>query len=124
MSKHRKGREGVATTLGELRRSLEVEEPCGKPRKILVALRDVRTGVFLAPLVVATPGEAERKYEEVLKSEGTLVSRFPLDFPLYELGRYNEDTGVVEPLANGPRLLINAEQLGYVAKPKVSEEAK
>lgn len=125
MSKHRKGRAGAAMTLSELRRSLTVEEPliC-RPRKILVALRDERTGVYLAPLVVATPGEAERKYEEVLKSEGTLVSRFPLDFPLYELGRYNEDTGVVEPLATGPRLLISATQLGYVAKPTVAEEAK
>lgn len=123
MSKHRKGREGPATTLTELRRSLSGES-CGKPRKILVALYDVKTGIYMAPLVVATPGEAERKYEEVLKSEGTLVSRFPLDFPLYELGRYDEDTGVVEALEKGPRLLIKAEQFGYVAKPKIIEEVK
>lgn len=92
--------------------------------KMLLALRDVKTGSFLAPLTATTPGEAERTYLEILRSEGTLVRKHPNDFPLYEIGKYDEFTGQVFPLfqADGttlapPRLLLEAAQFG----PQVSE---
>lgn len=84
--------------------------------KLLVALRDSKTGTFLGPMVAATPGEAERKYQEILEGPGTLVQKFPRDFPLYHVGNYDEFTGELIPLCDDagnkqlPRLLLEAGQ--------------
>lgn len=90
---------------------------------MLLALRDVRTGSFLAPLTATTPGEAERTYLEILRSEGTLIGKYPRDFPLYELGKYDEFTGQVFPLTNEdgsvavPRVLVEAASLIGASRP-------
>lgn len=89
--------------------------------KKLFALMDVKTETFLAPLAAVTTGEAERVYIQILQTEGTQVQQFPHDFPLYEIGSYDERTGLVSPLVaeNGsvvpPRLLIDA---ATVLKPR------
>ena len=90
--------------------------------KLLLALRDMKTGAFLAPLWATTPGEAERTYREILFSEGTLVGKHPHDFPLYEIGKYDETTGQVYPLMDEaghlvlPRVMLEAGQLIQLAK--------
>lgn len=90
--------------------------------KILLALRDSKTGRFLAPLTAGTPGEAERTYMEILTQPGTIVNKYPRDFPLYEIGRYDDETGQVSPLysdsgvVEAPRLLLDAGQLGIPPK--------
>jgi len=92
--------------------------------KMLLALRDVKVGSFLAPVCVMTPGEAERWYGEVLRSD-TIVGKHPHDFPLYEIGRYDEVVGQVYPLVNDagepqlPRLLLDA---GQVLPPRLEKE--
>lgn len=90
--------------------------------RMLLALRDSKTGTFLAPLTALTPGEAERTYSEILRSEQTLVGKHPHDFPLYEIGKYDDQTGQVYPLVNDdgsvapPRLLLEAAQLVQLAR--------
>lgn len=82
--------------------------------KLLFALMDQKTETFLAPLAALTRGEAERTYIQILRQEGTQVNLFPQDFPLYEIGTYDELTGMVCPIlsADGvslvPRLLVDA----------------
>lgn len=86
--------------------------------KMLVALRDSKTGAFLPPLVVSSPGEAQRTYEDVLARGPSLITNHPGDFPLYEVGKFDDQTGEVFPLFhdNGAvapaRLMIDAGQLG------------
>lgn len=81
--------------------------------KLLFALMDVKTETFLAPLAAVTRGEAERTYADILKSD-TIVGQHPTDFPLYEIGTYDERTGVVTPVLSEtgiemkPRLLVDA----------------
>jgi len=82
--------------------------------RMLLALRDEKTGTFLAPVTAATPGDAERWYSEVLTQPGTLVSKHPRDFPLFEIGQFDEVQGLVIPLDGPPRLLVTAGQLGLV----------
>lgn len=90
--------------------------------RMLIAMRDVRTGSFLAPMTVATPGEAERTYLEILRNEAILIGKYPNDFPLYEIGKFDEFTGEVYWLCNedgsraAPRVLIDAAQLLQVRK--------
>lgn len=82
--------------------------------KLLFALLDVKTETFLAPMAAVTRGEAERSYVQILQTEGTLVNKCPGDFPLYEIGSFDERTGVVSPLCTSegvmvlPRLLIDS----------------
>lgn len=91
--------------------------------KILVALLDVKTETFLAPMAVVTRGEAERVYVEILRSAETIVGKHPNDFPLYEIGTYDERTGQVSPLmaeGNGfavpPRMLCDAATVQQLRK--------
>lgn len=83
--------------------------------KILVALRDVKTGAFLPPFTATTLGEAERTYGDILRQE-TIIGKHANDFPLYEVGRFDEQTGQVSPLVQDdgsaalPRLLMDAGQ--------------
>lgn len=95
--------------------------------RMLIALRDTKTGSFLAPLTASTPGEAERTYGEILSSQNTIVGKHPGDFPLYEIGKFDEFTGQVYPLCDDagigvlPRLLLDAGQLrsaGAVSDPR------
>lgn len=85
--------------------------------RMLLALRDTKTGSFLAPITAATPGEAERTYFEILSQKGTVVEKHPRDFPLYEIGRFDEFTGQVYPLVDDegkaalPRLLLDFEMV-------------
>lgn len=96
--------------------------------KMLLALRDVRTGSFLAPLTATTPGEAERTYLEILGSQGTLIAKHPRDFPLYEIGKYDEFTGQVFPLVNedgsvaAARVLVEAASLIGLSRPELLEQ--
>lgn len=82
---------------------------------LLFALMDQKTETFLGLFAARTRGEAERSYLEILRSEGTLVQKYPQDFPLYEIGTYNERTGEVRPLVSDdgikllPRLLVDAQ---------------
>lgn len=84
--------------------------------RLLLALRDSKTGRFLAPVTASTPGEAERIYIEILQQPGTIVQKHPRDFPLYQLGEYDDLTGEVFSLVDDrgeralPRLLLDAAQ--------------
>lgn len=82
--------------------------------KILVACLDVKTETFLAPIAAVTRGEAERIYAEIVQGAETIIGKHPNDFPLYEIGTYDERTGRVFPCCTDdgvqvpPRLLIEA----------------
>lgn len=90
--------------------------------KILVACLDVKTETFLAPIACVTRGEAERIYAEIIQSPETLVGKHPRDFPLYEIGTYDEKSGQVRPLLSEdgiavlPRLLIEAATILKIVK--------
>lgn len=84
--------------------------------RLLLALRDSKTGRFLAPVTASTPGEAERIYIEILQQPGTIVQKHPRDFPLYQIGEYDDETGEVYPMVDDhgdralPRLMLDAGQ--------------
>lgn len=90
--------------------------------KLLVALRDSKTGSFGPPLMATTPGEAERMYRELLGHEGSIIAKYPHDFPMYEIGKYDDQTGDIYPLLNqsgvaaAPRLMLEASQLIQLSK--------
>lgn len=89
--------------------------------RLLLALQDVKTARFMAPVAVMTLGEAERWYQEVLETPGTVVSKHPRDFPLYLIGTYDDEQGQVDCNRSDagerqvPRLLFTSDQFGKEA---------
>lgn len=85
--------------------------------RLLMALRDVKTGVFLAPMTATNESEAGRIYADLLQKGPALITEHSGDFPLYEIGKYDEQTGEVFPLFTQtgsvapPRLLLDAGQV-------------
>lgn len=82
--------------------------------RVLMALRDTKTGSFLAPMTAVNESEAGRIYADLLENGPALIAKHAADFPLYEIGRYDEQTGEVFPLFTQsgsvapPRLLLDA----------------
>lgn len=95
--------------------------------KILVALRDAKTGAFYSPMCCTNESEAARTYGDLLEKGPELITKHPADFPLYEVGKYDEQTGEVFPLFNQngnvapPRLLIDAGQVLQLVKDERSD---
>lgn len=85
--------------------------------RIMVALRDVKTGAFLAPITAANESEAGRIYSDLVQKGPALIVEHSADFPLYEVGKFDESTGEVFPVFTQsgsvapPRLLLDAGQV-------------
>lgn len=90
--------------------------------KMLVALRDAKTGSFYSPMCCVNESEAARTYGDLLQNGPDLITKHPQDFPLYEVGKFDEVTGEVFPVFNQsgnvapPRLLVDAGQVLQLVK--------
>ena len=62
------------------------------------SIRDAKAEVFNTPFFNKTHGEAERNFQQLVKDEKSLVSKYPEDYDLYHLGNYDDRTGVFYPL--------------------------
>lgn len=74
--------------------------------KVVVALKDKVSGLFLQPFFVPAVGVAYRTLQdEAARDKEFVVAKHPDDFALYSLGMFSEETGklVVE---DQPQLLI------------------
>lgn len=68
--------------------------------KLLVfAVRDNRAELFLKPAFQKNTVEAIRNWEIMVNEGDSMVSRFPNEYSLLELGSFDESTGV---FTNGP----------------------
>lgn len=71
------------------------------------AIRDSKAEVFKTPFFQKSHGEAERTFQELVKDENSLVSKYPEDFDLYHIGEYNDQTGVIDALET-PNHMVKA----------------
>jgi len=63
--------------------------------KKLYSVKDVKSGLFNAPLMFVTKGEAIRGFSQAANDKGTMVGKYPEDFALYELGEFNEESAKI-----------------------------
>lgn len=61
----------------------------------LFCLKDKKANLFEKPFAVRSAAEAIRSITNVAQSKDSILSQFPSDFALYELGRLNQETGVI-----------------------------
>lgn len=86
-----------------------------------MSLRDHRVGVFHPPHFFRHEGEALRMLENMVNNPESLVYKVPQDFAIYEVGSYDDASGVFEPLKAPRHVAEAAEYANYL---KVQPEGK
>lgn len=61
-------------------------------------VRDSKVEAYLQPFFMRSYGEAERAFRTVMNNPEHQMSKHPEDFSLYEIGDYDDNTGIIEPL--------------------------
>lgn len=64
------------------------------------AVFDNKGDVFNTPFFMATNGQALRAFADLAADRNTLVGRHPGDFKLVCVGQFDDQTGVMEPVAH------------------------
>lgn len=73
---------------------------------MLVSLFDRSKGEFTSPMLVVSEDEAKRNLILAFMSgQDSLLSRFPSQFELYEVGDFRTNDGVLVPM--NPRFIMN-----------------
>lgn len=74
-------------------------------RLIVCSIRDRAADVFGQPFYVAALGQAVRSFADEVNrpDEKNTIWRHPEDFDLYELGVFDDASGVFDPSTSGPR---------------------
>jgi len=73
-------------------------------RLIMVAIHDSKSELFSRPMCMRAYGEAERAFADVINDGQSDYAKHPEDFTLFEVGAFDDSTGVVVPLP-APRSL-------------------
>ena len=71
---------------------------------------DIKAETYMEPVSARAIGEGLRNFEDALKDERSSLSRHPEDFIFYEIGEFNEETGLVTSLV-APRELMRGASL-------------
>lgn len=78
----------------------------------IVSIRDAKSELFSQPIFVASPGVALRSFADQINTDepNNQLYKHPSDFALYEIGKFDDNTGTIEA-HKIPKLLIQADQL-------------
>lgn len=71
------------------------------------AVKDTKGGMFLTPMHARSHGEAERMFKEATSDERSLICKYPEDYDLYHLGKFDDQTGKYD-LKPAPEHIVNA----------------
>lgn len=62
------------------------------------AIRDSKAEMFHAPFLQKAKGEAERTFTQIANDPETSVGRFPDDYDLYYIGKFDDNSGLYTTL--------------------------
>lgn len=81
-------------------------------RKVICAVRDAKAEVFGRPIFVNTVGEAVRIFTDEVNrtSSDNVYANHPEDFALYELGTFDDNSGLINALPI-VKIIVQADQL-------------
>lgn len=71
--------------------------------RVVCAVRDRATVSFGNPIFVVALGEAHRSFADEVNRDGSPFNAHPEDYDLYELGSFDDATGRIVMLDDGPR---------------------
>lgn len=76
----------------------------------IFSIFDRKSLAFATPFFMKTTGEATRALREHLKDGNSLISKYPEDFELYEVGGFDDQTGrLIDPQES--QFILNAASL-------------
>lgn len=82
---------------------------------LLISLLDRKANAFLKPVAAGSEAEAIRSIQMTLKQPEGLLSQFPEDFAVYEVGSFDVRSGELTPTIP-PRHVANVGGLAGVSK--------
>lgn len=66
---------------------------------VICAVRDSAVGAYMQPFTAQSRGAAVRAFVDAVNDGSTPMNKHPEDYELFEIGEFNEETGVVTPRA-------------------------
>jgi hypothetical protein len=75
----------------------------------IFSIYDSKADAYATPFFFKRDGEAIRAFTQLANDNNSQVGKFPSDYTLFELGEYDETTGVITPVET-PRSLGLAQQ--------------
>lgn len=75
----------------------------------LYTIRDKKADVVMAPFAAPTDGVACRSILEAFRDASSMVSKYPSDYELIQVGEYDEKTGELAPMP--ARLVVQVQVL-------------
>lgn len=61
----------------------------------LFAVRDSKAEAFMPPFTATNKGLAIRSFTDAVNDKSSIFSKYPDDFVLYDLGTFDESTGII-----------------------------
>lgn len=79
--------------------------------QVILSVKDTAAQAFGRPMFLPTPAVGLRSFREEInrKADDNQMNKHPSDFELYELGSYDDSTGIIEVCE--PRLVARAKDL-------------
>lgn len=77
---------------------------------IAYSVYDEKAEFFTVPFFASNTHVAVRSLDRLVNDDSTTVHQFPDDFTLYEIGKFDQDTGLITPL-DKPKFIIKATTL-------------
>lgn len=81
----------------------------------IFSIRDDKAGYFNTPFFQRTTGEAERSLQQLVSDKNTLPGKYPEDYSLYEIGSYDDQTGLITA-EDSPRHIVKAVQFAIAGE--------
>ncbi len=82
----------------------------------MFSIYDIKTEIYHPPLFSLTVGAALRTFVGVFNSDDFEFGRFPDDFRIFELGTFDDVTGLLSPVST-PTFVAEGRELVSVAAP-------
>ena len=76
----------------------------------LYSVFDIKPKIYYPPNACHNVGDALRFYNNMFQREGSNFNRYPEDYQVFELGAFDDSTGMIEMLQN-PTMIIRADEL-------------
>jgi len=76
-------------------------------KKGVYAIFDEKAGTFGPPMLFTRDEEATRSFDSIVKSENSMLNKYPSDYKMYKLGSMDDCSGMIECVPQ-PEFMHNA----------------
>lgn len=72
---------------------------------------DSAAAVFTSPTIDISDASAIRAFKQALANPGSIMNFKPEDFSLYQIGSFDVETGVINPITPPNRLTVGSKEV-------------